>query len=50
MNRQTSPDAYGVVTEPATSTLQRLLPGPGRAAARMRARGQPWTRQPLSAP
>ncbi len=28
MNRLAAPDAYGVLTEPATLTLQRLLPGP----------------------
>lgn len=28
MNRPTTPDAYGVLTEPATLTIQRLLPGP----------------------
>lgn len=28
MNSLAAPDAYGVLTEPATLTLQRLLPGP----------------------
>ena len=28
MNRQVSPSAFGVVTEPATLTIERLLPGP----------------------
>lgn len=28
MTEQGTPDAYGVVTEPATLTIQRLLPGP----------------------
>lgn len=28
MNRLAAPDAYGVLTEPATLTVQRLLPGP----------------------
>jgi uncharacterized protein YndB with AHSA1/START domain len=28
MNELATPDAYGVLTEPATLTIQRLLPGP----------------------
>lgn len=28
MNRQVSPSAFGVLTEPATLTIERLLPGP----------------------
>ena len=28
MNGQTAPDAFGTITEPATLTIQRLLPGP----------------------
>jgi uncharacterized protein YndB with AHSA1/START domain len=28
MNQRTMPDAYGVLTESATLTIQRLLPGP----------------------
>ena len=28
MDQQMTPDAYGVLTEPATLTIQRLLPGP----------------------
>jgi uncharacterized protein YndB with AHSA1/START domain len=28
MNEVATPDAYGVLTEPATLTIQRLLPGP----------------------
>lgn len=28
MNQTTAPDAYGVLTEPATVKIQRLLPGP----------------------
>lgn len=28
MTEQGTPDAYGVVTEPSTLTIQRLLPGP----------------------
>src|SRR5208337_1226278 len=28
MNEHTTPDAYGVLTEPATLTIQRVLPGP----------------------
>jgi uncharacterized protein YndB with AHSA1/START domain len=28
MNERANPDAYGVVTEPATLTIQRMLPGP----------------------
>ena len=28
MNERANPDAYGVLTEPATLTIQRMLPGP----------------------
>ena len=28
MNERVNPDAYGVLTEPATLTIQRMLPGP----------------------
>ena len=28
MNERVNPDAYGVLTEPATLTIQRFLPGP----------------------
>ena len=28
MNRQVSPSAFGALTEPATLTIERLLPGP----------------------
>src|SRR5712675_1155216 len=28
MTRRATPDAYGVLTEPATLKIQRLLPGP----------------------
>jgi uncharacterized protein YndB with AHSA1/START domain len=28
MNQRTTPDAYGVLTEPTTLKIQRLLPGP----------------------
>jgi uncharacterized protein YndB with AHSA1/START domain len=28
MNQLAAPDAYGVISEPATLTIQRLLPGP----------------------
>jgi uncharacterized protein YndB with AHSA1/START domain len=28
MNAHATPDVYGVITEPATLTIQRLLPGP----------------------
>ena len=28
MNEPANPDAYGVLTEPATLKIQRLLPGP----------------------
>ena len=28
MNERANPDAYGVLSEPATLTIQRFLPGP----------------------